>query len=84
MMIHDVNISSDSLTDANYAANIKTGRVTVAFSLTYYETKVEAENLNGLSSDTQDTQAAGDLANADLSNLERSELETAAEAAFGE
>lgn len=84
MMIHDVTISSDSLTDANYAANIKTGRVTVAFSLTYYETKVEAENLNGLSSDTQDTQAAGGLANAELSNLERSELETAAEAAFGE
>ena len=45
---------------------------------------MEAENLNGLSSDTQDTQAAGGLANAELSNLERSELETAAEAAFGE
>ena len=50
----------------------------------YFETTEGAESLEGLQ--VEETQAAsgGGLANSDMSNLQRSDLETAAEAAFGE
>ena len=52
--------------------------------MNYFETTEGAESLEGLQ--VEETQAAsgGGLANADMSNLQRSDLETAAEAAFGE
>lgn len=83
-MIHDISITSGSLVNADFISNIKKGRVFLSFTMTYFETTADAENLEGLP--LQETQAdrAGGLANADLSNLQRSDLETAAEAALGE
>ena len=56
----------------------------LTFNMNYFETTEGAESLEGLQ--VEETQAAsgGGLANSDMSNLQRSDLETAAEAAFGE
>ena len=59
-------------------------RVAVAFQLTYFETRYDAESEEGLELEPEETQAPSGLANADASNLQRSTLETAAEAALGE
>ena len=83
-LVHDVTISSESLTNADHDPNIKSGRVAVSFALTYFETEYGAENLNGIQGKQETTNQQGGLANADMSNLERSELETAADAVFGE
>lgn len=82
-MIHDVSIISGSLVNADFISNIKKGRVFLSFTMTYFETTADSESLEGLPQQAQADQATG-LAGADLSNLQRSDLETAAEAAFGE
>ena len=78
-MIHDVNISGGLLTNLK-----ENGRVHLDFNMTYYETTVGADSLEGLPVEETQAASAGGLANADMSNLQRSDLETAAEAAFGE
>lgn len=83
-MIHEVSITPDSRVYAAQEPDMRTGRVTVSFSLTYFETTTGADSLEGLRVQQEQTNQVGGLANADLSNLQRSELETAAEAVFGE
>ena len=77
-------MDSVSAVDADFEPNIKEGRVELTFNMNYFETTEGAESLEGLQ--VEETQAAsgGGLANSDMSNLQRSDLETAAEAAFGE
>ena len=83
-MIHDVSINSMARALPNQMADLKKGRVSLSFNMTYYETTVGADSLEGLPvEETQQAQADG-LANSDLSDLQRSDLETAAEAALGE
>lgn len=83
-LVHDVAVSSESLTNADHNPNIKSGRVSVSFAMTYIETEYGAENLNGITEKQEPEKQQGGLANADLSSLSRSELETAAEAVLGE
>ena len=64
--------------------DIRIHSVAVAFQLTYFETRYDAESEEGLDLEPEETQAPSGLANADVSNLQRSDLETAAEAALGE
>ena len=64
--------------------DIRIHSVAVAFQLTYFETRYDAESEEGLELEPEETQAPSGLANADASNLQRSDLETAAEAALGE
>ena len=64
--------------------DIRIHSVAVAFQLTYFETRYDAESEEGLELEPEETQAPSGLANADVSNLQRSDLETAAEAALGE
>lgn len=83
-MIREVSITPDSRVYAAQEPELRTGRVAVSFSLTYFETTTGADSLEGLPNQEENTNQAGGLANADVSNLQRSELETAAEAVFGE
>ena len=64
--------------------DIRIHSVAVAFQLTYFETRYDAESEEGLELEPEETQAPSGLVNADASNLQRSDLETAAEAALGE
>ncbi len=83
-LIYNISMDSVSAVDADFEPNIKEGRVDLTFDMNYFETTEGAESLEGLQ--VEETQAAsgGGLANSDMSNLQRSDLETAAEAAFGE
>lgn len=83
-MIHDVSINSMTSALANQMADLKKGRVSLSFNMTYYETTVGADSLEGLPAEETPQEQAGGLANADLSDLQRSDMETAAEAALGE
>lgn len=83
-MIREVSITPDSRVYAAQEPELRTGRVAVSFSLTYFETTTGADSLEGLPNQEENTNQAGGLANAVVSNLQRSELETAAEAVFGE
>lgn len=78
-MIHDVSIASDSRVNADDVENIEVDVVTVSFLMTAYETSYDADTTEGLNI-PQETQGGGGLANSDMSNLQRSDLETAAEA----
>ena len=78
-MVHDLSISSNSRTSADHQDDIKQDPVTVTFLMTAYETSYGADTVEGLESQ-ESTEKAGGLANADVSDLERSDLETAAEA----
>ncbi len=82
-LIYNISMDSVSAVDADFEPNIKEGRVELTFNMNYFETTEGAESLEGLQ--VEETQAAsgGGLANSDMSNLQRSDLETAAEAAFG-
>lgn len=64
--------------------DIRNHPVSVTFQLTYFETRYDAESEEGLDLEPEETQAPSGLANADVSNLQRSDIETAAEAALGE
>ena len=80
-MVHDLSIFSRSGVSAEQEADIRKDPVTVTFLMTAYETSYGADTEEGL--ETQEsTEEAGGLANADVSDLERSDLETAAEAAL--
>ena len=83
-LIYNISMDSVSAVDADFEPNIKEGRVELTFNMNYFETTEGAESLEGLQ--VEETQAAsgGGLASSDMSNLQRSDLETAAEAAFGE
>lgn len=84
-MIHDVSINSMARALANQMADLKKGRVSLSFNMTYYETTVGADSLEGLPVGGEHSRHRHDgLANSDLSDLQRSDLETAAEAALGE
>lgn len=83
-MIHDVSISSEAETEEGVDPDMRQGRVSLSFNMTYFETTVGSDNLQGLQVEETQAQPVGGLANADMSNLQRSDLETAAEAAFGE
>ncbi len=83
-MIHDVSFSSSSRTDADHVDNVITDEVSVTFLMTDYETTYDADTAEGLTTKTEQKKPAGGLAGADVSNLERSDLETAAEAVLEE
>lgn len=83
-MIQDINISSNSQVQAEHVDDVRIDRVTVSFLLTYYETSYDSDDVEGLTQRAQEIKASGGLAGADMSNLERSDLETAAEAVLGE
>lgn len=83
-MIYDINISSMDETAEGVDPDMRKGRVSLSFNMTYFETTVGSDNLQGLPADEEQAQPVGGLANADVSNLQRSDLETAAEAALGE
>ena len=73
-LIEDLSIQDDKDLENEELEDIRIHPVAVAFQLTYFETRYDPE----------ETQAPSGLANADVSNLQRSDLETAAEAALGE
>ena len=83
-LIYNISMDSVSAVDADFEPNIKEGRVELTFNMNYFETTEGVESLEGLQ--VEETQAASGsgLANSDMTNLQRSDLETAAEAAFGE
>ena len=85
-MIHDVAITSDDKrdNDPDFEPDVRQGRVSLSFNMTYFETTIGADTLEGILQQQTQSQPVGGLANADMSNLQRSDLETAAEAAFGE
>lgn len=76
-LIYNISMDSVSAVDADFEPNIKEGRVELTFNMNYFETTEGAESLEGLQ--VEETQAAsgGGLANSDMSNLQRSDLETA-------
>lgn len=83
-MIQDLSIMDNAgKLLQNEELDIRKGSVSVSFQLTYFETRYDADTEEGLPAE-KETEAASGLANADVSNLERSDLETAAEAALGE
>ena len=81
-LIEDLSIEDDE--DETEEMDIRNHPVSVTFQLTYFETRYDAESEEGLDLEPEETQAPSGLANADVSNLQRSDLETAAEAALGE
>ncbi|WP_273381209.1 hypothetical protein [Clostridium sp. AF02-29] len=88
-MLHEVveghlSIQDDKDLENEELEDIRIHSVAVAFQLTYFETRYDAESEEGLELEPEETQAPSGLANADVSNLQRSDLETAAEAALGE
>ena len=83
-LISNMKISSSSQVNADLEPDIREGRVSLTFDITYFETTVGADSLEGLPVKSEKKASSGGLANADMSNLQRSDLETAAEAAFGE
>ena len=78
------SIQDDKDLENEELEDIRIHSVAVAFQLTYFETRYDAESEEGLELEPEETQAPSGLANADASNLQRSDLETAAEAALGE
>ena len=78
------SIQDDKDLENEELEDIRIHPVAVAFQLTYFETRYDAESEEGLELEPEKTQAPSGLANADVSNLQRSDLETAAEAALGE
>lgn len=83
-LIEDLSIQDDKDLENEELEDIRIHSVAVAFQLTYFETRYDAESEEGLELEPEETQAPSGLANADASNLQRSDLETAAEAALGE
>lgn len=83
-LIEDLSIQDDKDLENEELEDIRIHPVAVAFQLTYFETRYDAESEEGLELEPEKTQAPSGLANADVSNLQRSDLETAAEAALGE
>ena len=83
-LIYNISMDSVSAVDADFEPNIKEGRVELTFNMNYFETTEGAESLEGLQIEETQAASGGGLANSDMSNLQRSDLETAAEAAFGE
>ena len=83
-LIEDLSIQDDKDLENEELEDIRIHPVAVAFQLTYFETRYDAESEEGLDLEPEETQAPSGLANADVSNLQRSDLETAAEAALGE
>lgn len=83
-LIEDLSIQDDEDLEDEELKDIRIHPVAVTFQLTYFETRYDAESEEGLDLEPEETQAPSGLANADVSNLQRSNLETAAEAALGE
>lgn len=83
-LIEDLSIQDDEDLEDEELKDIRIHPVAVTFQLTYFETRYDAESEDGLDLEPEETQAPSGLANADVSNLQRSDLETAAEAALGE
>ena len=82
-LIEDLSIQDDKDLENEELEDIRIHPVAVAFQLTYFETRYDAESEEGLELEPEETQAPSGLENADVSNLQRSDLETAAEAALG-
>ena len=83
-LIEDLSIQDDEDLEDEELKDIRIHPVAVTFQLTYFETRYDAESEEGLDLEPEEAQAPSGLANADVSNLQRSDLETAAEAALGE
>lgn len=83
-LIEDLSIQDDKDLENEELEDIRIHSVAVAFQLTYFETRYDAESEEGLELEPEETQAPSGLVNADASNLQRSDLETAAEAVLGE
>lgn len=83
-LIGDLSISDAGKTEKGEQPDIWIRPVSVNFQLTYFETRYDADTEEGLPAQVEETQGPSGLADADVSNLKRSDLETAAEAALGE
>lgn len=81
-MIHDVSVACGNKVIAAQSENIVDGPVMVSFYMTAYETNIDSHSTEGIGVPAQENSENGGLANADMSDLERSDLETAAEAAL--
>lgn len=81
-MIHDVSVTCGNKVIAAQSENIVDGPVMVSFYMTAYETNIDSNSTEGIGAPAQENSENGGLANADMSDLERSDLETAAEAAL--
>lgn len=79
-MIHDVSVACGNKVIAAQSENIVDGPVMVSFYMTAYETNIDSNSTEGIGVPAQENSGNGGLANADMSDLERSDLETAAEA----
>lgn len=79
-MIHDVSIACGNKTTVSGSENIADGPVKVSFYMTAYETTIDSDSTAGLEMPETEASKSGGLADADLSDLKRSDLETAAEA----
>lgn len=82
-LIEDLSIQDDEDLEDGQSEDIRVHPVSVSFQLTYFETRYDADTEEGLPTE-EETQAPSGLADADVSNLKRSDLETAAESALGE
>ncbi len=83
-IIEDLSIDDSAELTDNENADLSRDRVSVSFQLTYFETRYDADTEEGLVALQENTEGATGLAGADVSNLKRSDIETAAEAALGE
>ncbi len=83
-IIEDIGIQDREQLPDGVVSDISRDRVSVSFQLTYFETRYDADTDEGIVALEEKEEAATGLANADVSNLKRSDIETAAEAALGE
>lgn len=83
-IIEDLSIQDNAEHHENEEADIRRDPVSVSFQLTYFETRYDADTEEGLTTVQENTEGRKGLAGADVSNLKRSDIETAAEAALGE
>ena len=75
-LIYNISMDSVSAVDADFEPNIKEGRVELTFNMNYFETTEGAESLECLQIEETQAASGGGLANSDMSNLQRSDLET--------
>ncbi len=80
-LIRDINITAQGVNGAQGSANVSNSPVSVSLNVTFFETLYDAKTTTGLdyAQGSEQKQNAGGLANADVSDIQRSDLETAAE-----
>lgn len=83
-IIEDLSIDDNANLVNKELSDIRIDPVSVSFQLTYFETRYDSDTEEGLMTVQENTDERKGLAGADVSNLKRSDIETAAEAALGE